>query len=130
MRTTTVNLNGRPEKDLDPRLPLQNLLQFGGVCVEQAYYAEQVAKSLGIPARIAALPEAARAASDRVARHRRKQQPLFRLGFDQGRYTDDLYWSADITDPPTHQKLTDADVGLLTDLQKVDSDTRLLSAAL
>lgn len=123
--------NGDPKKISTHDYTLQNLLQYGGVCVEQAYYAEQVAKSLGIPA---CMCGSAGGGAGGVGHAWlgivENSNHFFAWDFDQGRYTDDLYWSADIPDPQTHEKLTDADVGLLTDLQKVDSDTRLLSAAL
>lgn len=110
---------------------LPNILQYGGVCVEQAYFAEEVAKSLGIPAcmcisRGGGAGGVAHAWLGIV-------EPVNRQlawDFNQGRYKEDLFWSAQIIDPQTHETLSDADVALLGALQKVDADTRLFSALL
>jgi hypothetical protein len=110
---------------------LQNILQFGGVCLEQAYFAEEVAKSLGVPACMCTsngggAGQASHAWVGVVNLVNRQ----FAWNFDEGRYPEDLFWSADITDPQTHETLTDADVGLLSALQNVDANTRLLAALL
>ncbi|MBI5725438.1 MAG: transglutaminase family protein [Planctomycetes bacterium] len=39
----------KPRKNASQDYTLQNLLQLGGVCADQAYFASQVCKSLGIP---------------------------------------------------------------------------------
>ncbi|MGD0137424.1 MAG: hypothetical protein ABSD28_00985 [Tepidisphaeraceae bacterium] len=108
---------------------LQNILQYGGVCIEQAYFATGVAKSLGIPACICY----SRGGGGGGVAHawvgllnQINRQPVW--DFNQGRYPEDLFWSAEITDPQTHQALTDADVALLAALQSVDSTTRQASA--
>jgi len=108
---------------------LQNILQFGGVCIEQAYFATGVAKSLGIPACIC---HSRGGGAGSVAHawvgllNQINRQPVW--DFNQGRYPEDLYWSAEITDPQTQQPLTDADVALLAALQSVDRSTRQASA--
>lgn len=40
---------GRPKKIEGKPYTLQNLRQWGGVCVEQAYYAEHMGKAIGVP---------------------------------------------------------------------------------
>jgi hypothetical protein len=110
---------------------LQNILQYGGVCLEQGYFASEVAKCLGVPACMchSAGGGAGQAAHCwvGVVNYVNRQ---YTWDFDEGRYPDDLLWSADITDPQTHENLTDADVSLLSALQEVDPETRLLSALL
>jgi len=123
--------NGDAKKISTHPYTLQNLLQYGGVCVEQAYYAEEVAKSLGIPACMCTSAgggagQAGHAWLGLLDLTNRQ----FVWDFDQGRYQEDLFWSADIVDPQTGETLSDADVGLLGALQKVDGSTRLLSAML
>jgi hypothetical protein len=110
---------------------LPNILQYGGVCVEQAYFAEEVAKSLGIPACICV----SRGGGAGGVAHAwlgivNPTNRQLAWDFDQGRYKEDLFWSAEIINPQTHEILSDADVALLGALQKVDADTRLFSALL
>jgi hypothetical protein len=124
-------LNGDPKKISGHDYTLQNLLQYGGVCVEQAYYASEVAKSLGIPACMCSNSGGgAGGVGHAWLGFVENPNHFFAWNFDQGRYTDDLFWSANITDPQTREILTDADVGLLAGLQQTDNDTRLLSADL
>jgi hypothetical protein len=108
---------------------LPNLLRFGGVCIEQAYFASQVAKTLGIPSCICTGQggDAGSIAHAWVGfLTMRGRSP--RWDFDDGRYAEDLFWSADIIDPQTHQILNDADVGLLAELCNTAPDARLQSA--
>jgi hypothetical protein len=110
---------------------LQNILEFGGVCVEQSYFAEQIAKTLGNPACMctSAGGGAGQAAHAWIGLLTFSNNQYL-WDFTQGRYPEDLFWSADITDPQTHEHLTDADVALLAALQHVNPDVRLLSTML
>ncbi|MGD0390530.1 MAG: hypothetical protein ABSC42_16415 [Tepidisphaeraceae bacterium] len=123
--------SGEDKKIAAHAYTLQNILQYGGVCVEQAYFATGVAKSLGIPACIC---HSRGGGAGAVAHawvgllNRINRQPVW--DFDQGRYPEDLYWSAEIFDPQTRQSLTDADVALLAALQSVDRGARQASALL
>jgi hypothetical protein len=124
-------LNGDPKKISTHAYTLQNLLQYGGVCVEQAYYASQVAKSLGIPACMCTnAGGGAGGVGHAWLGFVEAPNHYLAWNFDQGRYSEDLFWSANITDPQTREILTDADVGLLAGLQQTDGQTRLLSADL
>ncbi|MEK6702408.1 MAG: hypothetical protein AABZ53_09105, partial [Planctomycetota bacterium] len=46
---TQALTTGMPKKIEGRPYTLQNLLKYGGVCVEQAYYAEHIAKAIGVP---------------------------------------------------------------------------------
>lgn len=46
---TQALTTGKPKKIEGRPYTLQNLLKYGGVCVEQAYYAEHIAKAIGVP---------------------------------------------------------------------------------
>jgi hypothetical protein len=122
-------LNGDDKKIASHPYTLQNILQYGGVCVEQAYFADQVAKTLGIPACIC---ESHGGGSGAVAHAwlglLTLQNRKAAWDFQDGRYPEDLYWSADILDPQTHETLTDADVGLLAELENVTPEARQTSA--
>ena len=85
--------------------------------MKQAYFAEQIAKTLGIPSCMCS----SRGGGAGYVAHAwlgllTRQNGKAVWDFDKGRYTEDLFWSADIIDPQTHAKLTDADVGLLSEL--------------
>jgi hypothetical protein len=121
--------NGDEKKIAAHAYTLQNILQYGGVCVEQAYFAEQIAKTLGIPSctctsRGGGAGQAAHAWLGLLTQQNGKAA----WNFDEGRYKEDLFWSANIVDPQTHGTLTDADVGLLAELQNVSPATRQVSA--
>jgi hypothetical protein len=108
---------------------LQNILQYGGVCVEQAYFSSQVAKTLGIPActcssRGGGSGEVAHAWLGLLTQQNGKAM----WDFDQGRYKEDLFWAANIVDPQTHDTLTDSDIGLLAELQNVSPSVRRSAA--
>ncbi len=46
---TAALAQGKPKKIVGHPYTLQNLLKYGGVCVEQAYYAEHISKAIGVP---------------------------------------------------------------------------------
>lgn len=46
---TPAFTQGKPKKIVGHPYTLQNILKYGGVCVEQAYYAEHIAKAIGVP---------------------------------------------------------------------------------
>jgi hypothetical protein len=121
--------SGEDKKVAAHAYTLQNILQYGGVCVERAYFATGVAKSLGIPACICysrggGAGGVAHAWVGLLNQINRKPG----WDFNQGRFSEDLFWSAEITDPQTKKPLTDADVALLAALQGVDRATREVSA--
>jgi hypothetical protein len=108
---------------------LPNLLRYGGVCIEQAYFAAQVAKTLGVPSCICIGQggdngSIAHAWVGFLTVRGRNVQ----WDFSQGRYEEEALWSADIIDPQTHQMLDDADVGMTAKLLDTPTDARLQSA--
>ncbi len=97
---------------LDYTLP--NLLKVGGVCIEQAYYASQIAKSLGVPAAIVygkgesgighawftyfQLNPAGTSAS---------------WSGGAGRYQNQLYFTGNVYNPATGEKIMDTELVLV-----------------
>ncbi len=125
---TSAYLNGGKKKIDNYPFTLQNLSTIGGVCIEQAYYATQVAKTLGDPACICEGQGTGVAHAWVGILTTANGQA--RWDFSTGRYQEDQFWFADIRDPQTHAKLTDADVGLLAELQNSSPDQRLESSLL
>jgi hypothetical protein len=109
---------------------LENLVTFGGVCVDQAYYATQIAKIRGIPSCVCTGQSGAGEVGHAWAGFLEAADSRAAWNFDTARYKEDLYWEADIVDPHTHDTITDADVGLLAELQHSDRDQRMESSML
>lgn len=110
---------------------LPNLLQYGGVCIDQAYFATQIAKTMGVPSCICT----GEGGDAGIGNHAWAGYLAFgglrpQWDFTQGRYDVYLFWSSNIVDPQTHQRLNDADVGLLAELLNSAPPQRLQSALL
>jgi tetratricopeptide (TPR) repeat protein len=109
---------------------LANILQYGGICVDQAYYASQIAKIRGIPACICTGESGAGNFSHAWTGFLTQSGQTFAWDFDEARYKEDLFWEADIDSPQTHEPLTDAEVGLLAQLPNFSPADRLASSLL
>lgn len=106
-------LENRPKLGSRPYV-LQNLKASGGVCVDQAHFATEIAKALGVPA-IKCTGEgryggAGHAWTGFLAA--RKGRPLLEF---TGRYQYDYYYTGDCFDPQTRTMAMDRDVALLYD---------------
>ncbi|MDP9172764.1 MAG: transglutaminase-like domain-containing protein [Planctomycetota bacterium] len=124
---TSAYLNGGARQIESRPYSLPNLLQFGGVCIDQAYYATQIAKTMGIPACICVGEGGAGQAAHAWVGFLEVNNRRAKWNFEEGRYKEFLFWSAQIVDPQTQEALSDADVGLLAELQNVTPQARLES---
>lgn len=95
---------------------LQNLLTFGGVCVQQADFSTRVGKSIGVPA--AFVGGDGKWGGDGHAwvmwvevRHVDETSIVFDL-LDCGRYRGDHYYTGHLVDPQTGMRITDGDLEL------------------
>lgn len=107
---------------------LPNLLRYGGICGDQAFFAESIAKACGVPAVtvMGTRGEIAHAWAGYLQKVGKKPK----WNFDEGRYDefDDVRASAD--DPQTHHTITTADLALLAQCAGVDRADRERAAAL
>ena len=102
-------LKGNPDIGDRPRT-LANLRQYGGVCVDRAYFASRVYKSLGIPS-MAVSGEGRRGGHAWVAWIGRREKSYDFS--DAGRFDNDKYYTGDTWDPLARKDVLDRDVELL-----------------
>jgi hypothetical protein len=109
--------DGKADKKLDSApggFTLPNILRFGGVCADQAYFATTVGKSIGVPAAITG-GESALAGHAWVG-FLKSSGSSAAWNFDSGRYADYQLLRGNVTDPQTGKSVADSTVGLLGDL--------------
>ena len=123
-------LAGTADKKLDKApggFGLPNILQFGGVCIDQAYFAVSVGKSIGIPSTmvLAASAEAGHAWVGFL-------KPVGKSAawdFNSGRYEAFQGIRGNVTNPQTGENIADSTVGLLGDLIGTNATQRQNAAA-
>ena len=123
---------GRGEKKLDDAggYTLPNILKFGGVCIDQAYFATTVGQAIGVPTAIAT-------ASSAEAGHAwvgfLRSSPNGRSAawdFNSGRYPEYQGLRGDVADPLTGSSIADSTVGMLGDLIGTSAVARQNAVAL
>ncbi len=106
---------------------IESIKQYGGVCADQAYFAELVAKACGIPscyvvARGADVSHAWIGFLEARGRTRT-------WNFDSGRYEAYQNLRGTVRNPQTGQRIPDGEIGLLAGLLREDDDEYLATAA-
>lgn len=114
----------------DQAYTLQSLVQRGGVCADQAYFATQVARCVGVPAAACTGQGAGGEAGHAWVGYLDLRGGRYAWNFDEGRYPELQFWRGDVVDPQTGQKITEADLSLLAELASVKPADRLASDAL
>ncbi len=110
---------------------LANLVKHGGVCKDQAYYAEHVCRAVGIPS-VRCQGRSGRG----VGYHcwmgylEAPQRGDATWNFSTARYEEHKFWSARIIDPHTREAISDGDVGLSAHLYATSRTERQLARAL
>lgn len=109
---------------------LENLSRFGGICTDQAYFATQVSRILGVPA----VTVVGQGGGGDVAhawmgffdsRNRRAA-----WNFRSGRYETQLYWTGQLEDPQTRRTISEAHLALLAELATTAPADRSASRAI
>ncbi|HTL31048.1 MAG TPA: hypothetical protein VL282_17590, partial [Tepidisphaeraceae bacterium] len=106
---------------------LPNVLRYGGVCVDQAYFAEQVGKAIGVPT------ATDKGRSSEVSHawvgflQFNGKQGLW--NFDSGRYASYKHVRGDVRDPQTRESIPDSFVAILGESIGSDPKDRELAAA-
>lgn len=124
-------LNGTNEGALaEKNYSLENIFKNGGICGDQAYFAAQVSRAIGVPAIICTGVNANEGTGHAWVGFlsTRGQETIW--DFDEGRYEENRYWRGSVIDPQTRDRITDADVAVLADLMTTPPRDRLASAAL
>lgn len=109
---------------------LDNILMYGGICADQAYYATQVARSCGVPAITATGVDSTAGVLHAWVGYLDTNRNGIYWDFESGRYAENRYWRGNVIDPQTQETITDADVSVLAELSQSKPQYRLLSVAL
>ncbi|MFI5378746.1 MAG: hypothetical protein ACHRHE_05590, partial [Tepidisphaerales bacterium] len=105
---------------------LQNILLYGGVCVDQAYFASTAGKALGVPTAIVS-GDSAEAAHAWLGFF---QYSDARWNFDVGRFESYKGVQGQIIDPQTRGHVPDTHVGLLAEMAATNPQGRQTARAL
>ncbi len=120
--------HGTPKRVTEEGFNLPNILEYGGVCADQAYFAMQVGKAMGIPTAYAA----GRGANLRHAWlgyfDGRGRQPGW--NFDAGRYDEFKDVRGLVRHPQTRERIPDAFVSLQAEMLGTSRTSRQASVAL
>ncbi len=119
---------GRPKRVSTEGFTLQNIQRFGGVCADQAYYAAQVGKSLGIPTAYTRGRSSESGHAWLGYLDPNKPKPAW--DFDTGRYGPYQSIRGTISDPQTGQTLPDSTLAMRADGLTVKSTARMEAFAL
>ncbi|MFO0861124.1 MAG: hypothetical protein U0570_11245 [Phycisphaerales bacterium] len=121
-------VQGAAKKVTTEGFSLQNILKYGGVCIDQAYFASNVAKSGGIPAAIMR----GRSAEVSHAWVAYLQWTPKSATFDtlKGRYPEYRAVMGVVTDPQTGYTVTEAELCLRAALALTPSEKRQRATAL
>ncbi len=120
-------LQGTPKKVTSLGYNLPNILKLGGVCADQAYFAESIGKAIGVPTAscIGRSGTVGHAWVGFVQVMNRRA----RWNFESGRYSEYLGVRGDVIDPQTGRSLPDSQVSLLSDLVTSSAADRHAAAA-
>ena len=119
--------DGDPKRVTVAGFSLPNILRYGGVCVDQAYYAATVGKSIGVPTARAAGRSSKVGHSWVGFLQTRGQQAWW--NFDVGRYPEYQGVKGNVRDPQTRQPIPDSHVSLLAELIGSSARDRHAAAA-
>ncbi|MBL8763305.1 MAG: hypothetical protein JNM07_03435 [Phycisphaerae bacterium] len=125
---TEAFFSGKDKRIEDQSYTLQNLLKFGGVCVDQAYFASNVGKSIGVPSVILSAQGAGPGHAWVGFLELRGNFPSW--NFESGRYTEYKNLTGTATDPQSGERLTDGELVLLTEFARRPEVDRWTAIAL
>lgn len=121
-------LKGTPKKVTVAGFSLRNVLKYGGVCIDQAYFAMTVGKSIGVPTAMATAlsAETGHAWVGFLQAAEGKGWWNFRVG----RYQEYQGIRGNVQDPQTRERIPDSEVSLLAELIGTRPADRQTAAAL
>jgi hypothetical protein len=120
---------GAPKKVTRAGYNLRNILKFGGVCIDQAYYAANVGKALGIPTAIVYGRNGEMAHA--WMGYLEAQGQTIAWNFDSGHYDGYKGVRGTVKDPVSHrQNMPDSILGLVAESMSSDRRSRWESVAI
>ncbi len=118
---------GQPKKVTLAGWNLPNILQYGGVCADQAYYAMSVGKSIGVPTAYAS--GRASTVSHAWVGFLQARGPNAWWNFDMGRYAEYQGVRGNVLDPQIRRRIPDSFISLLAELARNSRAYRQAAAA-
>lgn len=119
---------GTPKKVTVKGFNLPNILKYGGVCADQAYFACEVGKSIGVPT--AYVTGQSGTVGHAWVGFVQVQAGKGIWNFDEGRYPEYQGIRGVVEDPQTRQPISDSGVGLLAELIGTRAEDRYTAIAL
>lgn len=119
---------GAPKKVTLAGWNLPNILQYGGVCADQAYFATTVGKAIGVPTAytVGRSADTSHAWVGFLQADRRSAW----WNFDAGRYEAYMGTRGIVLDPQTRRMVDDSRISLLADFAMSDQNNRFVAASL
>jgi hypothetical protein len=112
----------RPKEVTKQGFTLPNILKYGGVCADQAYFATEVAKAIGVPSAYT------QASSAEVAHawvgFLQSTGKRVRWNFDSGRYDAYRNVRGNLMEPQSREMVPDSYLSLLADAMTTDEAAR------
>lgn len=118
---------GKPKKVTQAGFSLPNILKYGGVCVDQAYFAVMVGKSIGVPTALVSAQSAE--VGHAWVGFFQAQGRRGRWNFDVGRYSAYQGIRGNAEDPQTRKVIPDSYVSVLAELIGTRTEDRWAAAA-
>jgi hypothetical protein len=106
----------------------RNILTHGGVCIDQAYFAAHVGKSIGVPTAIVYGRDGD--SSHAWVGYLRARGRAVEWNFDSGRYSTYQVVRGSIYDPQTGSRVPDSYLGIAAQAMTDPADKRFLTVAL
>lgn len=121
---------GGREKRIDAvEYTLENLARFGGICTDQAYFATQVSRVLGVPAVTVTGQGGGGGVAHAWMGFFEVRNRVAQWNFSSGRYETQLYWTGQLQDPQTRRTINESDLAMLAGLVQVSATDRHASNA-
>ncbi len=108
---------GAEKKIGDAAYTLENIQKHGGICVDQAYFATQVGRALGVPT----VTIVGQGGAGEVGHawvgflDRRGKSMVWNLR--SARYEQQLYWTGKVSDPQSRTEISESETSMLGELQ-------------
>lgn len=109
---------------------LDNLQKHGGICTDQAYYATQIGRLIGVPTVTIIGQGGAGQVAHAWVGYLARQGKKVVWDLTSGRYPEQMYWTGQVENPQTRQNISEAETSLLGELQNTTRDQRLQALAL
>lgn len=119
------------EKKIDAlAYTLENLNKHGGICTDQAYYATQVGRLLGVPTVTITGQGGAGEVGHAWVGYLARQGKKVVWDLSSGRYREQLYWTGQVDDPQSRQPISESETSLLGELQNTTPSQRMRALAI